>query len=238
MRFKFGTIMVALSSSCLFTTPAEAKDVGSGLAVSGGVSLVSDYRFRGLSLSDEDPAVQGTINLSHDSGFYVGTWASSIEDSPVFGHTEVDLYAGWNREIASGTSLDVGIAYYVYPNGEDAFGNSDFAEPYAKLSHTLGPVKATVGTAYAWNQSAIGGADNLYLFGDVSAAIPSTPFTLKAHAGHTDGSLAPSGEYLDWSLGADAVVGPVTLGIAYVDTDLPSGHGTDAGLVLSVGAAF
>lgn len=222
----------------LSATAAQAGDLGQGFSVSGGVTLVSDYRFRGISFSDEDPAIQGTLNLNHGSGFYVGTWASSIEDSPTFGHTEVDLYAGFAREVAPGTTVDVGVTYYLYPNGNDAFGNSDYFEPYAKLSHTLGPVKATVGAAYAWDQSAIGNADNLYLFTDAAVAIPGTPLTAKGHFGWSDGSLAPTGDYADWSLGVDAAVGPVTVGLAYVDTDLGDLHAVDAGVVLSVGAAF
>lgn len=231
-------LCLAAASILALAAPAKAEPIGGGLDVTGGVTLVSDYRFRGISFSDEDPAIQGTINLAHDSGFYIGTWASSIEDSPVFGHTEIDLYGGWAGEVAPGTSLDVGLTYYVYPNGNDAFGPSDFFEPYAKLSHTLGPVEATVGAYYAWSQSAIGDADNLYLFTDAEAAIPGTPLTLKGHFGYSDGSLAPTGDYLDWSLGIDAAVGPVTLGLAYVDTDLGDLHTLDAGLVLSLGASF
>ena len=49
------------------------------LTFSGGVSLVSQYRFRGLALSDEKPALQGTINLNHKSGPYAGLWASSTD---------------------------------------------------------------------------------------------------------------------------------------------------------------
>ena len=222
----------------LAASAAQAEEIGQGFSVTGGVTLVSDYRFRGISFSDEDPAIQGTLTLNHESGFYVGTWASSIEDTPTFGHTEVDLYAGWAKEFSPGTTFDVGVTYYVYPNGNDAFGDSDYFEPYAKLSHQLGPVKATVGAAYAWGQSAIADADNLYLFTDAAAAIPGTPLTAKAHFGYSDGSLAPTGDYTDWSLGLDAAVGPVTLGVAYVDTDLGDFPLVDAGVVFSLGAAF
>src|SRR3546814_6725798 len=106
--------------------PAAAAEFGNGFGVAGGVSAVSDFRFRGISLSDEDVAVQGTITFAHDGGFYAGTWASSLEDSPLYGHTEVDLYAGWSGDIASGTKLDVGLTYYLYPNREDGVGDSDY----------------------------------------------------------------------------------------------------------------
>lgn len=227
-----------LTASTMFVSPAAAEDLGGGFSVSGGATLVSDYRFRGISLSDEDVAVQGTLTATHKSGFYVGTWASSLEDSPVYGHTEVDLYGGWSGEIASGTGIDVGATYYAYPNGDNAVADSGYFEPYAKLSHTMGPVKGTVGAAYAWAQSATGDDDNVYLFTDVAAAIPGTPLTLKGHAGYSDGSLSPTGDYTDWSLGAEAAVGPVTLGIAYVDTDLGDVRNVDGGVVFSLGASF
>ncbi len=118
---------------------------------------------------------------------------------------------------------------------------TSFFEPYAKLSGTAGPVGLTAGVAYAWNQTALGNwsnhpqsrigdkEDNLYLWGDAAFGITDTPLTLKAHIGYSDGnpglgpngtSVAPTGSYCDWLIGADFVVGPVTLGVAYVDTDI------------------
>ncbi len=227
-----------LAVSTLAAAPALAQDAGSGFSVSGGVTLVSDYRFRGISLSDEDPAIQGTIKVEHESGFYAGTWASSLEDSPLYGHTEVDLFFGYATDIADGTALDVGITLYAYPNGQDGVGDSDYFEPYVSLTHSFGPVDAKVGAAYAWAQGATGDDDNLYLFTDLSAPIPSTPVTLTGHLGYSNGSLAPTGKYLDWSLGLSFAAGPATIGLAYVDTDLGPAPGVDAGIVLSVGLSF
>jgi hypothetical protein len=100
------------------------------------------------------------------------------------------------------------------------------------------------GVAYAPKQQALGNfsatpqsngqsEDNLYLWGDASIGIPKLPVTAKAHIGYSDGnpglgpngtSVAPTGSYFDWMLGADYVVGPVTLGVAYVDTDIGRGE--------------
>src|SRR3546814_11124658 len=82
-------------------------------------------------------------------------------------------------------TVDVGLLWYLYP---DTTG-TDYAEPYASVSGAFGPLEAKVGVAYAPDQDAIGSEDNLYVFTDVSAAIPETPLTLKAHYGYTDGSL-------------------------------------------------
>ena len=219
-------------------SPASASDVGGGFTLNGSATLTSDYRFRGISRSDEDPAIQGSLTLSHESGFYAGAWASSLDDGPRFGDAEVDLYGGWAGEIASGTDLDVGLTYYAFPDGDGRLGGSDYLEPYARLSHTLGPVKATLGLAYAWSQAGTNHDDALYLFTGLTAGIPATRFTVKGHVGYSNGGMAPTGDYFDWSLGVDAVAGPVTLGVAYVDTDLGNIHRADSGILFTLGASF
>ena len=267
-------------------TPALAQEETAPpppVTVSGSVGLVSDYRFRGVSQSDRNLAVQGGITIAHESGLYIGTWGSNLAGWGTFGgaNMELDLIAGYKLPVGGGT-LDVGATWYMYPAG---FNNTDFIEPYAKLSGTVGPASLTAGVAYAPKQEALGawyanGAaaaagtytdagdknDNLYLWGDAAAAIPDTGVTAKAHIGYSNGnkglgpfatSVAPTGEYFDWLIGADySIKGtPLTLGVSYTDTDIgkaesaylqPSfsrgqdGSGTIAGatVVVSLTAAF
>lgn len=216
------------------------------LGVSGSIALLSDYRFRGVSQTDEELAIQGGFSVGHESGAYVGAWASNLSGWGTFvgSNTELDLYGGYALELGAAT-LDVGVTWYMYPGGADT---TDFFEPYVKLSSTLGPVEGLVGVAYAPKQEALGkvfftGADaaagvpndpgdkedNLYIWTDLSAGVPNTGLTVKGHLGYSDGnsglgpngtSIAPTGTYFDWLLGADYVVGPLTLGVAYVDTDI------------------
>ena len=267
-------------------TPALAQEETAPpppVTVTGSVGLVSDYRFRGVSQSDRNLAVQGGVTIAHESGLYIGTWGSNLAGWGTFGgaNMELDLIAGYKLPVGGGT-LDVGATWYMYPAG---FNNTDFIEPYAKLSGTVGPASLTAGVAYAPKQEALGawyanGAaaaagtytdpgdknDNLYLWGDAAAAIPDTGVTAKAHIGYSNGnkglgpfatSVAPTGEYFDWLIGADySIKGtPLTLGVAYTDTDIgkaesaylqPSfsrgqdGSGTIAGatVVVSLTAAF
>ncbi len=225
-------IRAAFAASVVFTafcsTAAFAQDEAdppSEFTFSGYVQGVSDYRFRGLSLSGGDPALQGTINLNHSSGFYVGTWASSIEDSAIYGHTEVDLYAGWTGAIASGLTADIGLLYYAYPNGK--VGDAEYFEPYASLSTTLGPVSAKVGVAYAFEQDALGDDDNLYVFTDLGVGIPNTPISLSAHVGYADGAQSPdfltgsgTGGGFDYSVGATYnITDKFSVSAAYVGVD-------------------
>ncbi|NML11312.1 hypothetical protein HHL08_14345 [Sphingobium sp. AR-3-1] len=246
MKYQIACAALALMSS----VPAFAQEApASPVTVTGSVGLVSDYRFRGVSQSDKAMAVQGGITATHESGVYVGTWASNLAGWGTFGGAgiELDLIAGYAMPLGEGTTLDVGLTWYMYPSGAD---ETDFAEPYVKLSHQIGPVKALVGVAYAPKQEALGKwyndaaaygtgipdkagdkEDNFYVWGDVSGAVPNTPVTLKAHLGWSNGnsglgpngtSVAPTGKYLDWLVGADlAIPGtPLTLGVAYVDTDI------------------
>ncbi len=209
---------------------ANAIAAGPDLTLTGNVALVTDYRFRGVSFSAGEPAVQGGLDLVHSSGFYVGTWASTIADSPTYGTMELDLYAGWSGAVTDGLTLDAGLLYYAYPADSKGAAPGDYFEPYASLSTTLGPVGATVGVAYAWKQDALGDRDNLYLYTDLQAGIPGTPVTLTGHVGYTDGVYAPPFQAgtaddtgWDWSVGANVtVLGALTAGISYVDVGGPS----------------
>lgn len=205
----------------------------SSLSVSGGAFLLSDYRFRGVSRSDDAPVVQGQATVSLPDGLYAGARATSLRHFAGHGGAEADLYAGYGTDIAPGTSLDVGLLYYWFP---DAHGRADYFEPYASLSHTLGPLEATVGAKYAWRQRAIGGDDMLYLFGQVEAGIPATPFTVTAEGGRQESGVL--GSYWNWSLGGRYTRGPIEAGLHYVDTDLPARHGQGATFVASLGFRF
>lgn len=227
MRTSVKTLVASavLGCSALASVPAFAgeTDAPSDFTVSGYVQGVSDYRFRGISASAGDPAIQGSINVNHASGFYAGAWASSLQETDVYGSTELDLYAGWTREVAPGLTFDAGLTYYVYPSGE--VGHANFVEPYAAVSTTIGPVTAKVGAAYAWKQKGVSNDDNVYVYTDLGTAIPNTPVTLAAHLGYQSGPLAadPSYDRIDYSVGANyAITKNLSVGVAYVGVDGPS----------------
>jgi uncharacterized protein (TIGR02001 family) len=228
----------ALPLLLLAASPAAAQEgeqaaASHGLDVSGGITLLSDYRFRGISRSDGDPALQGQLTLTLPSGLYAGARGTSLKGRPSGADGELDLYAGYGANLGLGTSFDAGVMYYAFPGGR---GPTGYFEPYASLSHTLGPVEATVGAKYAPSQRAIGNEDSLYLFGEVEAGIPATPLTLTAQAGWQDAGA--SGRYWNWSLGGRYAIGPVEAGLRYVDTDLASLPGQRGGIVASLGFRF
>src|SRR3546814_2802494 len=105
---------------------------------------MSEYRFRGLTQSDEAGAVQATLNLNSTTGFYVGSFISSIDDKvslPGYGGAEVNFYGGYAKTLSNGLGVDVGMLYYYYPGGASSL-DTDFFEPYATVSYTIGPVSA------------------------------------------------------------------------------------------------
>jgi uncharacterized protein (TIGR02001 family) len=222
-----GLLAASLLAAGLAATPAFAQD--SELSVSGNAAIVTQYRFRGVGFSDGDIAVQGGVDVGHSSGFYIGTWGSSLEegDGTGYGHTELDVYGGWSGEIASGVSADVGVLYYIYPNASALAGDTDYVEFYGSLGYTLGPVDTTVGVAYAPDQDSLGSQDNFYVYGDASVGIPGTPLTLNGHVGYTDGVLAVTddGTSWDWLVGADfALTENLSIGASYVGVE---GRGTN-----------
>lgn len=259
-------ITIGLSALALaaVATPALAEEApASEFTVTGGATVVTDYRFRGISQTDKRFAVQGTLGVSHASGLYVGVWGSSIDsDTPIAGGSdqEIDIYGGFKKAFGPAT-VDVGVLYYYYPGGNtgpNAVANTDFIEPYVSVSGAYGPVGIKVGAAFAPKQKALATflrpgdskRESLYTYGELSATLPGTPIALSAHLGHTFGPsylTAVEEEYTDWSLGATYTWNHLTFGVSYVDTDfhngtvLSAGSGRDitkAGVVGSIGVSF
>ena len=234
-------------------TPAAPT---SDFTITGGATLISDYRFRGISQTNKRFAIQGTLGVSHASGFYIGTWGSSIDDYVAAGSDqEIDLYGGYKKTI-SGTTIDGGLLYYFYPGNAKGTA-TDFFEPYLNVSHTFGPVGVKAGLNYSWKQHALGCSlpqctareDNLYTYGELSGAIPGTPITITGHLGETWGrSYLSDGlkEYTDYSVTAAYAWKNFTFSAAYVGTDiknadfqLPGGHHpAKDGVVFGIAAAF
>ena len=228
-------------------TEAQLGLANSVFSLSGEIGLMSDYRFRGVSRSGEDPALQAQLTLSHRSGFYAGGRATTLEGLDGFrlrapglgdtGDVQLDLYAGYGADLGGGWEMDAGALYYAFLG---AAGPSDYVEPYASLSYLIGPVLATGGIKYAPSQDATGNEDMLYLFGEVEVSVPFRPWSFTAGVGHQD--WGRFGNYWNWSLGVQhqlriGGVPDAEVGLRYVDTDLGAGS-ADATLVGSISLRF
>jgi uncharacterized protein (TIGR02001 family) len=127
---------LTLAASTLFAaSSAMAWESEDGQhATSASVTLTSDYIFRGISLTDEKPAIQGSFDYAHASGLYVGTWASNLSiDSET--NIEIDVYAGFANEFGdSGIGYDVSVLRYMYPGNGGT--DSDYTEYFGSLSYS------------------------------------------------------------------------------------------------------
>ena len=253
MRTSFGPLLGL--AFVLFSTPAFAQDgEQTAITVSGGATVVTDYRFRGISQTDKDFAVQGTFTVAHESGVYATVWGSTIDDYvAASADQEIDLSLGFRKTFGA-TTIDVGALYYYYPGAEKVIPgyNSDFLELYGSVAQSIGPVSAKVSAAYAPSQAALrlgaGNLDNFYLNAGVSGAVGDSGLSLSAAVGRTftRSFLSGGSKYSDWSVGASYTTGSVTLGVSYVDTSyrrnaVVSLTGKDiakAGVVATVGVAF
>ncbi len=107
--------------------------------VSGSLTVTSDYLSRGVTQTNNQPAVQGSIDLFNDDGLYAGAWVSNVTDG-----SEIDLYAGFVGSQGE-IGYDVGAVGYIYPNSDI---DADYTELYATLDFAAfsAGVKYTVGS--------------------------------------------------------------------------------------------
>ncbi len=214
--------------------PAAEEEASGPIDVEATVTMVSDYRFRGVSLSNKEIALQGGITVSHESGVYGGVWASTIAEN-TGSDVELDLLAGFSG--GESITYDIGAVYYVYPGISDL----NYLETVGKVGTTIGPVELGAQVAYAPKQNNLGDDDNLYVATNASFGIPNTPFTLSGSVGYEDGAFAPTGKKLDWTAGVSASFDALTIGALYADANrrsvFASGDAKKT-IVLSVGLTF
>lgn len=225
---------------------------------SANVALSTDYRFRGISQTSEDPALSGGFDYAYSGdnipfGFYAGVWASNLDfnvPDPDPADLEIDFYGGFTGEFAIGNGLgwDVGVLYYAYPGSDTGPGvaDYDYIEGYGSLSYDFGPFDAAVGLAYSPDYF-FESDDSLYVYGDVGVPLPVWDLSLAGHVGHQDiddNAQFGTPDYWDWSIGISKEIGAFTFDISYVDTDISDSEcfgGTDfcdATAIFTISSSF
>ncbi len=223
--------LMTLAIVCAPTQMVSAEDAP--FSLSANVAVVSEYRFRGISMSDKDIAIQGGVDLATSSGFYAGTWGSSIE---TYGgsETELDVYAGYATELGD-LSFDVGILAYTYPGSTD----TTYWEAYSSVGGSLGDLGWTLGAAYAFDQSSIGSQDNIYVYLDGEYALGDSPISLTGHLAYEDGAFSFGQTKWDWAIGTSyAISDSVSVGVQYIDNNVKVDGVGKGGIVLTLGASF
>lgn len=218
---------VLAAAGLAFAAPASAEDVD----VSFNIGAVSDYVFRGFSQTDEDPAIQGGIDISTESGLYAGLWASNVDfyDST---DAEVDAYIGYRTE-AAGFAMDFGLIGYGYVNDPNGSGYN-YAEAKIAASRAVGP--ATIGAAVYYSPNFFGADDEAVYYELNGAFTPFDKLTISGAVGEQ--TLDVNDDYTTWNVGATyALFGPVALDVRYHDSDV-DGPLSDGRVVGSIKAVF
>ena len=236
---------VALGNLAVAQTAAPAAPAEPG-PLTANVSLTSDYRYRGISQSNLQPAIQGGFDYAHSSGFYIGNWNSSIswisDAASASGNSasapiEMDFYAGYKYEWSKGFTADIGVLQYYYPtSGATGFTtNPNTTEVYAAQNFTFESVTGYLKFSYAattifgFSNSAGSNYTDLTVNYDTGV----WGLTLNAHAGYQYVAGTASGasvsnnslySYTDWKLGVTKDFGSgLTLGVAYLGTNAKKG---------------
>lgn len=253
------TILAAAIAAAAAVPGLASAQATSPNTVTGNMALVSDYRFRGISQTFAQPAIQGGIDYAHSSGFYLGTWESNVSGlTYTDGTLEMDFYGGY-KFAAGPVGLDVGVLQYYYPNAKIAGSGTkyDTLEAYVAASWKWITAKYSITTtdyfgANSTTSAACTGGDSKgsgYL--DVTASYEIMPkLTLIGHYGNQSIKDCKPLEYSDYKIGLNYDMNGWVLGAAYIDTDadsalytLTSGAGKTKDLgkgtvVLSIGKSF
>ena len=202
--------LISMALLALMPLAAQAQeDDGSGF--NWNAAATSEYMFRGISQTDDGPALQAGAGYSFSNGFYVGGWASNVD----FGEStdaEIDTFVGWNGDLNDNFNLDVQLVRYNYvgePDGVDyayneLIGKVSFAENYsATLGYTNDFLNSDTDSFYG----AVGGSWTV-----------GNEVNLTAGLGYTT-VQGPEDGYLDYSVGVNRDFGPVNIGLGYIGTD-------------------
>jgi len=241
---RFPTTLVAaavaalLSGAALAQTPAPAPAAAPAAApapepdftFTGNLGLYNQYVFRGLTQTNQKPAVQGGFDLGHKSGFYAGTWASNIswlsDSNPaVSASMEWDFYGGYKGSLPADFGYDLGVLYYWYPGTyPSGYVKPNTTELYAALTWKFLSLKYS----YSVDSKTFGVPDSrgssyldLTASYDVIEKVNDTigKVTLFGHLGHQWYTGSPNNfnnnnyDYGDWKVGASTEVYGVTVGI-------------------------
>lgn len=242
--------LVALASMLMVAGSAFAQAKAEpDYTLSFNVGAVTDYRYRGVSQTRLKPALQGGVDFAHKSGFYLGTWASTIkwiDDGGGSADAELDIYGGY-KFAAGPLGMDVGVLRYLYPGTGPAFTTSpNTTEVY--IAGTWGP--ATLKYSHAvTNLFGFANSKGSYYL-DLSATFDvGNGFSVVPHVGYQRVRNTPAASYTDYALTLVKDFGNgLTASAAVVGTDndtayiSPAATGSKnlgkAGLVLGVKYAF
>lgn len=198
---------------------AHAEDAVPEHSFTGNLSVVSDYRFRGVSQTFKQPAVQGGFDYAHSSGFYVGNWNSNVSgNSFTDGSIEMDLYGGYKFNITPDITADVGALYYYYPGAQIVGGKKyNTTELYGSVGYKWFTLKYSNAVSDFFGAPGSDGSDYIELNAAFEVADKTT---LGFHVGHQKVKNVENADYTDYKVSIARDFGFATIGLAIVGTDI------------------
>jgi len=232
-------ILICGAAAIALAAPAFAQEAEPAYTISGNIALATDYTFRGVSQTDESPAVQGGLDLAIGN-FYAGTWASNINFGTGGANLELDVYGGY-KFAAGPVNFDVGAIGYLYPSASDDAAELDYWEVYVKPSFAVTD-KFTIGGALYYSPEFTGeSGDGFYYEANAAFAI-SDAFAVSGAVGQqtveTDGFFAGEDEYTTWNVGGTYTAAGLGFDLRYVGTDVDDVSIYDDRVVFSIKKAL
>ena len=229
-------LAIAAALAATFVSTFAADPPKSDWTITGNAGLFSDYRFRGISQTNEKPAFQGGFDISHVSGFYVGNWNSNVDSEFYNGaNIEMDFYCGYKLPLGD-FSLDFGAIYYYYPgSGSGGTPKIDNTELY--IGGGFGPFSLKYSHAVSDFFGAPDSKNSYYVDGTINYDV-GNGFALIGHVGYQKlkgdariteiGGSSPVDSVTDWKLGVTYDLKGWLLGASYVATNRDFSLGTAA----------
>ena len=196
---------------------------------SWNAGIVSDYVFRGVSQSERGEAFQGGLDYSFDdTGFYAGTWWSTVNFGAGAPNNEVDFYVGYAADLGDKFNFDVMLTRYTYHGADSSYGNIDYNELITKFS--MNDV-ATLTVGYTNDYSNIG--ENVTYVNLGNSWDLGKDYSLNAAFGRTFSETL--GDYNDWTVGISKTFGIAEVGLNYYDTNFDYTASDSVVLSLKIG---
>ncbi len=231
-------ICSAIVATAAAVAPATAQEAEPAYTLTGNVALTTDYTFRGVSQTDESPAIQGGLDLAIGN-FYAGTWASNINFGTGGSNMELDVYGGYKFPLGPVT-LDVGGIGYLYPGASDDGAELDYWEFYAKPSMAFGAF--ALGGAVYYSPEFTGESGDGWYYEVNGAYTINDMFALSGAVGHQTvdlaGFFAGEDSYTTYNFGGTLTTSGVALDLRYVGTDVDNVGIYDDRVVFSVKKAL
>jgi uncharacterized protein (TIGR02001 family) len=202
-----------------FVSFAQEVEEEASSPFSLSLAATTDYVFRGVSQTDNEPAFQAGLTYSAPFGLYVGAWGSNVDFGEGGPNFEFDYFVGWNKDLSDAWNLDLGVTRYTYEGSDDGYGSIDYNEYIAKLTWS-GPV--TIGGILAYSDDYSNtGAEETYAGLSASYDLGESGFSLGASTGYTSIEADNNGgraDFFDGSVSVSKAFGPATATLGYYDT--------------------